>query len=149
MYETDATIAWAKTKDIIIPENILKKIRIRGIYGLFVDDKCIYVGKSENIYKRLFASDKNSGGHLYKLKYKIDHQEKLYGHLEVLKNAIDQKQKIEVKVLKEVPHQDDNPYKNAQRLASAECFYIDYYQNIDQCLHQMPEGVAFPKTTHK
>ena len=45
-----------------------------------------------------------------------------------------------IKVLQEVPYLFDNYYKDAQRLASAETYWIDWYQKANQCLEQVPEG---------
>lgn len=42
--------------------------------------------------------------------------------------------------LEEVPYCFDNYYKDAQRLASAENYWIDKYQGMNQCLEQVPEG---------
>lgn len=47
---------------------------------------------------------------------------------------------ILISLLEEVPYCFDNYYKDAQRLASAENYWIDKYQGMNQCLEQVPEG---------
>lgn len=147
MENKNKTIMWLQTNSnhILVQNNILDyNQKIRGIYGIFVEGNtkhCVYVGKSNNIYKRMFGGH----GHITKLIKGIHTNS-------VLKGAMGSDplyQKIYVEVLKEVPYQFDNYYKDMQRLASAENYYIDYYQDLDQCLHQVPEGTAMNKTSWK
>jgi len=105
---------------------------VRGIYGIFVNDsekRCIYVGRSSSIYDRMFGSD----GHITKLK---DSRHTSTQLMEAMING----KKIEITILQKIPLNFDNYYKDMQRLASAENFYIDFYQNQNQCLEQIPEG---------
>lgn len=113
---------------IIIDESINKCVR--GVYGIFIekDDRrtCEYVGKSEEVPTRVECH-----------KNRIERGT----HIEVLVNANnDPKASIIITVLEAVPYVFDNYYKDAQRLASAENYWIDKYQGMDQCLHQVPEG---------
>lgn len=102
---------------------------IRGVYGFFVGDECVYVGRSYSIYARLF---KGPNCHIKKI---------IVGeHVPKILAAMAEGQKVSVQVLIEVDKKNDHPAKDAQRLASAECYWIDYYQALDQCLEQYPEG---------
>lgn len=47
-----------------------------------------------------------------------------------------------IEVLEDVEYVFDNYYKDMQRLASREIYYIDKYQADDQCLEQLPEGTT-------
>jgi len=53
---------------------------------------------------------------------------------------IDEDSTIVCKFVEPVEYQFDNYYKDAQRLASRECYWIDYYQEKEQCLEQVPKG---------
>jgi hypothetical protein len=113
---------------IIIDESIIKCVR--GVYGIFIEKDgnrtCEYVGKSEEVQTRAEC-----------------HKNKIESgtHIEVLVNANkDSKTKIIIAVLEDVPYVFDNYYKDAQRLASAENYWIDKYQGMGQCLYQVPEG---------
>lgn len=133
------TIKWMKSimeNKIIVDEKILNYEKpIIGIYGIFVRNEtkelCAYVGRSINIYSRMFKGD---NAHLVKLRKGICENS-------VLNKAMENKnEKINVKVLEEVVFRYDSYCKDMQRLASRECYYIDYYQNMDQCLEQLPDG---------
>ena len=47
---------------------------------------------------------------------------------------------ILIDVVESVPYYFDDYFKDVQRLASAENYWIDKYQGMDQCLEQVPEG---------
>ena len=95
-------LKWALDHNFAIEDKILNS-EIRGVYGFFVGDECVYVGRSYSIYARLF---KGPNCHIKKI----------------------------------IVGEHDHPAKDAQSLASAECYWIDYYQALDQCLEQYPEG---------
>ncbi len=105
----------------------------RGIYGIFIvssieekDEKCVYIGKSEELSRRV----KN---HCTKIQNKT--------HVKSLNYAMDNiESKIEIRLVESVLYVFDNYYKDAQRLASRENYWIDKYQAVDQCLEQVPEG---------
>ena len=113
---------------VIIDESIIKCVR--GVYGIFKEQDgnrtCEYVGKSEEVPTRAeFHKKKIESG----------------THIKVLINVNnDSKAKIIITVLEDVPYVFDNYYRDAQRLASAENYWIDKYQGMGQCLHQVPEG---------
>lgn len=113
---------------VIIDESIIKCVR--GVYGIFIEKDgnriCEYVGKSEEVPTRAeYHKNKIESG----------------THIKVLVNTNkDSKAKIIIAVLEDVPYVFDNYYKDAQRLASAENYWIDKYQGMGQCLHQVPEG---------
>jgi len=120
----------AKQHNVHFDSRILQpREPVRGIYGIFVDDECQYVGRSYSIYRRFFCG---SQCHIYKME-KGKHVSKVV-------EAWNNKKDMYVKVLEEVHKIDDHPAKDAQRLASAECKWIDYYQALNQCLEQYPEG---------
>ena len=52
----------------------------------------------------------------------------------------DEDSKILCKFLEPVKYEFDNYYKDAQRLASRECWWIDEKQKLGECLEQVPEG---------
>lgn len=104
----------------------------RGIYGIFIlndeIEKCAYVGKSEQLSIRVNQHKVN----IEKASKKV---------IETLEKAyLDSNTQIIFRVLAEVPYCFDNYFKDAQRLANAEYFWINYYQNMNQCLEQTPEG---------
>ncbi|MGN0523852.1 MAG: hypothetical protein ACI4IG_06235 [Eubacterium sp.] len=117
---------------IIIDENIEKQPEgNRGVYGLFVlkdnVEECAYIGKSEIVSSRIT-------NHLYRI-IDGDHA------VSKLNDAFnDENSKIICKFLEPVKYEFDNYYKDAQRLASCECYWIDEKQKTDQCLEQVPEG---------
>lgn len=80
----------------------------------------------------MFGSD----GHITKMKRKNGHP--VVRINEALKSD---NETIHIKILQEVDLAGDY-YKDMQRLASAECRFIDYYQNLNQCLEQIPEGTT-------
>lgn len=132
---------WRNTKKdkIVIADEILDwENPIRGIYGIFIKQNgktyCAYVGRANNIYRRFFASGGVTSGHLVKIMNGYCWNKKLKEALEN-ETAI-----IEIKVLEEVKCQYDNYNKDMQRLAFAECYHISKYQELDQCLEQLPDG---------
>ena len=132
----NTTLKWITTtmKEKIIVEDKIIDSEIRGIYGIFVETekekKCVYVGRATNIYSRLF---KGSDAHLVRLKNgKHENKKK--------KKAMNTSGKITIEVLEEVECKYKNYSKDMQELASGECFYIDKYQKLEQCLEQLPDG---------
>ena len=122
-------IEWSKNNLTVTPTIYDADSVIRGIYGIFVvdsDKKCVYVGKSSNIHDRMFNCN---NGHITKIKSKKHFIDSLNSGKEII-----------IEVLEEVPYQFDDYYKDMQRLASRENYYIDAYQKNDQCLYQVPEG---------
>lgn len=133
----NATLKWVDTNmknRIIIDKEIIHSV-IRGIYGIFVETekekKCVYVGRANNIYSRLFTG-KNA--HLVRLKNGT------HGNPDLNKAFGDESTKISIEILEEVKCKYENYYKDMQELASRECFYIDYFQKQEQCLEQLPDG---------
>lgn len=132
----NTTLKWVTTKmkeKILIEDKIIDS-EIRGIYGIFVETekekKCVYVGRATNIYSRLF---KGSDAHLVRLK-KGKHENS------DLNKAMNTPDKIRIEILEEVKCKYKNYNKDMQELASRECFYIDKYQKLEQCLEQLPDG---------
>lgn len=117
---------------IIIEKDIEKQPKgNRGIYGLFIrkyeKEECAYIGRSEIVSSRIT-------NHLYKI---IDGN-----HISTKLNDafLDEESIIICRFVEPVEYQFDNYYKDAQRLASRECYWIDYYQKKEQCIEQVPEG---------
>lgn len=114
---------------------------IRGVYGIFVQDgngnsECVYIGRSESMYERMFIQ-----GHITAL-MKGNHSNSK------LNEAMKKNDKtIHVEILQEVPLVFDNYYKDAHRLAFAEYYWIYFYQGMNQCLEQLPEGKNIDLTT--
>lgn len=134
------TVEWCLQQSYITLDNRLLQFDppVRGIYGIFIEDKgqkkCVYVGKAENLYNRMFKSD----GHIVNIKKGIHFNSQL-------KQALEQGQNIIIEVLEEVPSIKGDYTEAAyncdmQKLASAEYKYIDDYQNKGECLWQLPEG---------
>ena len=134
------TVEWCRQQSYITLDNRLLQFDppVRGIYGIFIEDKgqkkCVYVGKAENLYNRMFKSD----GHIVNIKKGIHFNSQL-------KQALEQGQKIIIEVLEEVPSIKGDYTEAAyncdmQRLASAEYNHIDFYQKKGECLWQLPEG---------
>lgn len=136
MSNRNHTVLWLSSKDNIIIKNTIS-LQVRGVYGIFVIrdsiEVCLYVGKSYNIYNRMFKSN----GHLVKLKNKNHFLSKFID----IDHDI-----IEIRLLETVDYVYDNYFKDMQRLASVENKFIDFYQNIDQCLYQVPEGCDYTPT---
>ena len=128
MVNKNQRLKWAKEHNFEIDEQILEK-EIRGIYGFFIGKECVYVGRSYNIYARLFS---DSDCHMKKIQQG--------NHVGKVIKAVKAGEKITIRVLEIVEKQNDHPAKDAQRLASKECGWIDYFQAMDQCLEQYPEG---------
>lgn len=142
MENRNLTYKWWKEEmvnKIVIAKEILDwKNPIRGIYGIFIREKdniyCAYVGRANNIYLRFFSSSGEEPGHLVKINKDTCKNKKI---AQALKNeaAI-----IEIKVLEKIKCQYDDYYKDMQRLAFAEYYHISKYQELNQCLEQLPDG---------
>ena len=131
------TSEWCeKNNNIIkIQESILNN-DIRGIYGFFIEDKCVYIGKAKNIRGRVYD-------HLTILKWlclKVELKSPPPIHIDKLKEAFDSGKSINVKVLKTVDYKYENYNRDLHHLAFIEYFYIEKYQRKGQCLYQYPEG---------
>lgn len=130
----------AKKQRIYMPDNLLEK-EIVGVYGFFATKGnerrcCFYIGKATNIVSRLLGAK----GHLhYYLKGKFS--KLVPGNI---KKYLDLGYDIEVEILDDF----DDKYKDtefsraAHRLALAEIQQIVKYQELGQCLEQLPEGVG-------
>ncbi|TYQ17820.1 UNVERIFIED_CONTAM: GIY-YIG catalytic domain-containing protein [Acetivibrio alkalicellulosi] len=140
MARSNEGLAWLENQNKLFVQDRIKNasIQIRGIYGIFVKEKdkeeeCVYVGRSASIYGRIFSQ-----GHISNLMKKIIENKTS----QRLLNAMDDEniEKIEVRILDEIKFKFDNYYKDMQRLASRENYFIDKYQEKNQCLEQVPEG---------
>lgn len=128
----------AKRNEIDIPQIVLEKRNIVGIYKFFYCKEneffCFYIGKSTNIAARLLDA---SEGHIY-----------MYLHNNFTKlvpdkiNEYRQKgYKIKVEI-KEIEYHDICFTRAAHRLALAELQEIVKYQEMGQCLFQSADGVG-------
>lgn len=137
------SLKWLKKESrIVIDKEYEDKIldtdnAVIGIYGLFVEDdvkeKCVYIGRSANIYSRLFRT-----GHITEL-MKNTHTNN------ALTVAMEENRKITIKVLEEVVFSYDNYAKDMQKLAFAEYKLISRYQAVDECIEQLPDGSNMDK----
>lgn len=117
---------------------------IRGVYGFFVNNACVYIGKSESIYGRMF----DSTGHLTSLRLNLTGKavsEERTLQLALIR-AVKEKEPIQVKI-EEVALGYKDYYRDMQRLASAENKWIDHYQKEGQCLSQLPAGKVLDRST--
>ena len=117
---------------IIIDEDIeLQPKGNRGIYGLYIKktdgEECAYIGRSEEVGRRIAV-------HLLKI---IDGD---HAASKLNKAFLEDESTIICKFVEPVEYVFDDYCKDAQRLASRECFWIDKYQKMNQCLEQVPEG---------
>ena len=108
---------------------------VRGVYSLWTNEECIYVGKAIDIMSRIvthFTSIKwLSGGHKVKDVPK---------HIKVLSDSFNKGNKIYVKLEKKVDYEYDNYFRDLHRLAFQEYSIIEEYQKKGWCLFQQPEG---------
>lgn len=125
----NTNLKWALENNFDVDSRIIEETDLRGVYGFFVGDECLYVGRSTSIYGRLFRNE----CHILNLRNGL--------HVPKLVNSVKNKEKIYIRLIEEVNYIDEFCVaKNAQRLASRECYWIDYYQDLDMCLEQFPEG---------
>ena len=135
------TVEWCRqqSSNITLDNRLLQfDPPVRGIYGIFIEDKgqtkCVYVGKAENLYSRMFMND----GHIVAIRKGIHFNPQL-------NQALEQGKKIIIEVLEEVPYNKgdcsiEDYNRDMQSLAFAEYKHINFYQNKGECLWQLPEG---------
>ena len=122
---------------IAFENGIIDGTKNRGIYGIFVIDDtrdteyCAYIGRAVNIYKRFLKGD---DAHFVKLRKGLLENDK------VIEALNDKHKRIEVRVIEQITFNYENYYKDTQFMASRECYYIDHYQALGQCLEQCPDG---------
>lgn len=134
-------IKHALSQNITIPKSLTKQETIRGVYGIFADDECLYVGKSDSIAYRMFSANGHLGASL--IKGKTDKKT-----TRLVLNALKKGRHVEVKILEEVPIRGENMAKEMQELDSRESYYIDYYQNRGEALEQLPAGTTDKNIRH-
>ncbi len=111
--------------------------KIEGYMVFFIIDNkqqteyFTYVGKTSNIYKRFLTGD---DAHFVKLRKALLQNDK------VIEALNDKHKRIEVRVIEQIMFNYENYYKDIQLMASRECYYIDHYQALGQCLEQCPDG---------
>lgn len=134
------TLKWIDTlgiNKIIFDTGIIDGSKNRGIYGIFVIDiiqgteYCAYVGRAVNIYSRFLSGEE---AHFVKLRKGELKNNKI---IEALK---DKCKRIEVRVIEAIEFKYVDYCRDTQLMASRECYYIDYYQALNQCLEQYPDG---------
>lgn len=126
----DQDLMWLKEqKNISFDARIEEQPELRGIYGIFVEDECAYVGRATNgIYYRFFSGDCQA------------RNMRLRECVPKINDALEKGLHIDIRILDVVPPGDECKAKEAQKLASRECFWIDHYQALNQCLEQLPAG---------
>lgn len=127
----------ADKRDINIPDDLLADENIVGVYGFFAikrdEEYCFYIGKATNVAYRLLGS---SNGHVY-LYLKNDYSKLVP---QKINEYLNDKYKIEVRILDKIDYHDTSFSKAAHRLALAELQRIVQYQEQGQCEFQVPEG---------
>ena len=140
MDNKNLTLKWIDTlgnNKIVFERGIIDGTKNRGIYGIFIIDNkqqpeyCAYVGRTVNIYKRFLKGD---DAHFVKLRKGLLQNDK------VIEALNDKHKRIEVRVIEQIMFNYENYYKDIQFMASRECYYIDHYQALGQCLEQCPDG---------
>ena len=86
MANKNENLKWAIENDIYIEPQILDYSN-RGVYGIFVEDECVYIGRATSLYRRIFQSR----GHVRKMRYSE--------HVSKLMQGLQDKKKISIKVL--------------------------------------------------
>ena len=132
-----------KLPEGILIDDCITRDNIRGVYGVFSCDEnnqneyCYYIGRAADIRSRFF----DAGGHFHNFIWSKSDKEITMKLVEkLIKDILKDKKQVEIKVIKEVPYEFDNYYRDMQRLAYEEYKIIEEYQNINQALHQLPEG---------
>jgi len=127
----------ANKQGIYIADELVSNGNIVGVYGFFAikkeEEYCFYIGKSTNIAYRLLGSSK---GHIYM--YLNNDFSKLVP--QKIKEYLNDRYKIEIRILDKIDYHGTSFSKAAHRLALAELQRIVEYQNNGQCEFQMPEG---------
>ena len=140
MNNRNETVKWINSlsnNKISFEEGIFEEEKNRGIYGIFVIDTmlnteyCAYVGRAVNVYNRFF---KGYDAHFVKLRKGLLENNKI---VEALKNK---DRRIEVRLIEPITFSYENYCMDTQFMASRECYYIDKYQALGQCLEQCPDG---------
>lgn len=140
MENKNHTLKWIDTlgsNKIIFEGGIIDGTKNRGIYGVFVIDNtqgthyCAYVGRAVNIYNRFLKGD---DAHFVKLRKGLLENDKIVEALN------DKDKRIEVRVIEQITFKYEDYCRDTQFMASRECYYIDYYQALGQCLEQCPDG---------
>ena len=123
---------------IYIPEELLSVKIFVGIYKFFYckenEEHCFYIGKSTDVAGRLLGSN---GGHIYM--YLKGDFSKLVPFK--IKEYRDEGYNIKVEIM-EVNYHDTKFSRAAHRLALVEIQEIVKYQEKEECLFQIPEGVG-------
>lgn len=107
---------YALAKGIKVDVGIYEKDHVRGVYGIFVDNECYFVGSADSMYDKIFLND----CHIARIKHNC--------HGNALMSAINRERKVEFRVLEVVPYnQKGNPILETQKLKSRENYWKDYY----------------------
>lgn len=146
MANTNQTLKWINTlgdNKIKFDSGVIDGTNNRGIYGVFVIDSsseteyCAYVGRAVNIYSRFLIG---KDAHFVKLRKDELKNSKI---TEALENK---DKRIEVRVIEPIEFKYEDYCRDTQFMASRECHYIDYYQALNQCLEQCPDGSNIRRT---
>lgn len=146
MTNSNQTLKWINTLEenkIKFDSGIIDGTNNRGIYGIFVIESgleteyCAYVGRAVNIYSRFLIG---KDAHFVKLRKGELRNNKINEALE------NKGKRIEVRVIEPVEFQYKDYCIDTQFMASRECYYIDQYQSLNQCLEQCPDGSNIRRT---
>jgi hypothetical protein len=107
----------------------------RGVYSIWVEDECVYVGKGISVKSRILS-------HLSILKWLVLQipVKDVPEHIQIMYEFFKENKKIKVKLEERVKYEYDNYYRDLHRLAFCEYKKIEDYQAVGWCLYQRPEG---------
>jgi len=101
-------LKWALDHNFAIEDKILNS-EIRGVYGFFVGDECVYVGRSYSIYARLFKGPNCHikkiivGEHVPKILAAMAEGQKVDRHI-VGAEVVDLRMRLESEMILRVEH---------------------------------------------
>lgn len=126
---------WIEENSNLIEIDSSIKENMRGVYSIWTEEKCVYVGKAIDIMSRLEE-------HFEKIKWLFMNVEvrNTPKHIEELSKSFNLGNKISVKLEKRVDYVYDNYNRDLHRLAFQEYCKIEEYQEKGWCLYQRPEG---------
>ncbi|BDF68135.1 hypothetical protein CE91St43_21070 [Oscillospiraceae bacterium] len=126
-----------KELGIYVPKEMTPESKIRGVYGFFVkldvNNTCFYIGKSNNIFLRIFGNTSHLNDYLRDIRRTDVHKK--------IEKYLNDGHEIEIKILQKIDYIGDSFEKDANRLALAELQELVKYQDMGGCQEQLSEAV--------
>lgn len=120
---------YAVKKGIRVDSSILDDDPLRGIYGVFLDDDCIYVAKSEDIFESLFVND----CYMNRIRHGCVDKK--------IVNAMNRGAKASISVLEMIKFDSDkHPLVQHLEMMERECFWKKYFIETNKSF-QIPMGI--------